>query len=158
MEYLKIGNTEGWTATPDGKGIKCSRNGICSWKPLDCSLYPFFPTEVRGDLEFGYVVTLLAGFPKCSLTAEVQDAFPQNKISLSRTIPIKSEESISSVREHAFRAACVGIYLHEQGLAGWMRETAAGFKGYEGQYVVDVPAQRYNRALALCYPVNPLYL
>jgi len=89
----------------------------CSFKPLDCRMYPFFPADVS-EIDSVYNVTILAGFPRCQLESEPKE----------------------NLKEHFDAVVKVAIYLYEHDLLNWMNKASKGFspKSYCRKYIVTV--------------------
>lgn len=55
--------------------IKCYKKGICNERPIDCSLFPFYPIEVNKDNEKSIVI---ADFPRCPIIKNISDDVKQH--------------------------------------------------------------------------------
>jgi hypothetical protein len=121
FHFLKKGDMSKWVFGTHGAAdsLTCERGGPnCTNKPLDCKLYPFFPKSVSHNRDV-YIVTFIAGFPKCPLK---NDPYFQ--------------KNILHLDSHLGRCTQVAILLFKSGLDVWMRTTAEAYKGYDRTYTV----------------------
>jgi hypothetical protein len=103
-------------------GIKCRRHGFrCNIKPIDCKMYPFFPTKIEEKTDY-YVIEIAAGFPKCPLGEDYGFRRGSNLY-----------------RSHLWRVSECAILLHNNGYGKWLQDTSTNLKGYEESCIVKFP-------------------
>lgn len=136
IDFTKVDGADALSCTRLRDSIAANVCHFCPSKPLDCTFYPFWPSNVFSEGD-DYVVNMIVGFPKCPL----KDQFKE----VSRYFDGSISDS-SGLMKHAERVALVSTWLFVNNPTHNIEfaRAASGFKGYDASFTAFVSKKHFN--------------